>query len=274
MKRVWNPQLDNLLRRHYPKGDLKALAQRIGVTVGAVKCRAQVLGLKRKVNIKKSWTERQIAYLKKHYADTPIEVLMEKTRHDQSGVWQKARALGLSKSKEFIAEVGRIHAQHPNAIAHRFKPGQEPSNKGKRIEDFMSAEGIAASSRTRFKKGHQPHNTRAVGTDCVHGDGYVYHKTEQGPVLKHRHVWEQHHGPVPDGYVVAFRDGNRQNCDIENLCLLSRADNARRRTEEETPEQRRIRVERCQATRNKSIRRDKIRLHWGLEPIGKLVKRW
>ena len=28
MKRVWNPHLDNLLRRHYPKGDIKALADR------------------------------------------------------------------------------------------------------------------------------------------------------------------------------------------------------------------------------------------------------
>ena len=90
----------------------------------------------------------------------------------------------------------------------------------------------------------------------------------------HRYVWEQANGEVPEGYVVAFRDGNRRNCSLDNLYLLSRADNARRRASEETPEARRERVVKAQTTRNKSIRRDKIRLHWGLEPIGKLVKRW
>ena len=35
--------------------------------------------------------------------------------------------------------------------------------------------------------------------------------TRGGCVPKHRHVWEQAHGAVPEGYVVAFRDGNRQN---------------------------------------------------------------
>ena len=56
--------------------------------------------------------------------------------------------------------------------------------------------------------------------------------------------------------------------------LLSREDNARRRASEETPEARRERVAKAQTTRNKSIRRDKIRLHWGMQPLGKLVKRW
>ena len=79
---------------------------------------------------------------------------------------------------------------------------------------------------------------------------------------------------MPEGYVVAFRDGNRLNCSLENLYLLSREDNARRRASEETPEARRERVAKAQTSRTKSIRRDKIRLHWGLEPIGKLVKRW
>lgn len=34
---IWTPHLDNLLRRHYPKGNIGALAERIGVTAEAVK---------------------------------------------------------------------------------------------------------------------------------------------------------------------------------------------------------------------------------------------
>ena len=41
-----------------------------------------------------------------------------------------------------------------------------------------------------------------------------------------------------------------------------------------TPEQRAARAAKAAQTRMKSIRRDKIRLHFGLEPLGRLVKRW
>ena len=138
----------------------------------------------------------------------------------------------------------------------------------------MTAAGIERTKATRFQKGHTPHNTRDVCTDCVHSDGYVYHKTEDGIVLKHRYIWEQHNGEVPDGHIVAFKDGNRQNCNIDNLCLMSREENARRRAASETKEERAHRLAKAQITRNKNIRRDKLRIHWGLEPYGNLVKRW
>ena len=274
MKKVWNEHLDNLLRRHYPKGDLDEVARRMGMTKGAIKARAQVLGIKRKVHKREPWTDRQLAYLRKHYADMRAEDIALKVRHTIGSVWRTASKLGLKKSPEFLAQWGHLVASTEGARRNQFAKGHVSHNKGKSIEEFMSEEGIRNSSRTRFKAGHRPHNTRDVGTDCTHADGYVYLKTEDGPVLKHRYIWEQHNGEVPDGYVVAFRDGNRQNCDITNLTLMSREENARRRTEAETPEARKARVAKAQITRNKSIRRDKIRLHWGMEPIGKLVKRW
>jgi hypothetical protein len=275
MKKVWNEEKNALMRKLYPTAHLGSLAARLGVTEKALRSRAKVMGLKRRVNKKHPWTQRQIAYLTKHYADTPIDVLIVKTKHDQKSIWNKAKALGLRKSREFLQAVGRHCAQHPKSVATRFVKGQEPSNKGKRIEEFMSAEGIERSSRTRFKKGHRPHNQRDIGTETQHADGYVYIKVGEGkPVLKHRYVWEQANGPIPDGHNIAFRDGNRGNCDLSNLYLISREEAARRCIQSETDEARRKRVAKCQETRNKTIRRDKIRLHWGLEPYSKLVKRW
>jgi len=43
-----------------------------------------------------------------------------------------------------------------------------------------------------------------------------------------RWVWEQLKGPIPPKHLVMFKDGNRSNCAIENLELLSMANNARR----------------------------------------------
>ena len=274
MRRVWNEEKDNLLRRHYPKRDLDWVAKRIGVSKTALANRAQILGIQRKVHPRVPWTDQQLAYLRKHYADMRAEDIARNVRHTTASVWRMASKLGLKKSPEFLAQWGHLVASTDGAKANQFAKGHVSHNKGKRLEEFMSEEGIRRSSRTRFKAGHRPHNQREVGTECVHANGYVYLRTAEGCVPKHRHVWQQAHGPVPDGYVIIFRDGNRQNCSLDNLQLISRADIARRRTAGETPEQRRQRTAKAQATRSKSSRRDRLRIHWGMEPLGKLVKRW
>ena len=223
---------------------------------------------------KRLWTERETAYLCRHYADTPMEVLESKLRRKRSGIWAKAAQLGLRKSAEYWTELGRKVSSSPKSIACRYAKGHESANKGKRIEEYMSAEAIAKCSRTRFKPGHVPHNTREMGSESLHADGFVYLKTEDGIVLKHRYVWEQAHGPIPDGYVVTFADGDRTNCDLSNLRLITREDVIRRIINSETPERRAARMSKMQASRNASIRRDRIRIHWGLEPVGNLVKKW
>lgn len=121
-----------------------------------------------------------------------------------------------------------------------------------------------------------PHNTRPVGYESTHCDGYVYIKVEEEKKMrpKHRHNCEQHNGPVPKGMCIAFRDDNRQNCDISNLMLITRAENMTRIKVSLTSEQNRMRIAKGQNTRNESIRKDKMRIRWGLEPKGKLVKKW
>ena len=106
--------------------------------------------------------------------------------------------------------------------------------------------------------------------------GYVYIKVSDDAkmVMKHRWVWEQAHGPIPKGYNIMFRDGNRLNCSLDNLELVSRGEAARRQVKSETPEQRKARCEKSRDTRNRTIRRDKARIHFGMEPKSKLVKRW
>lgn len=274
MKRFWNQHLDNLLRRHYPKGDIKALAARIGVSPAAVKSRAGVLKIRRKVNERHPWTERHIAYLRSHYATMTAKDIAKKVKRSERSVYNQAKILGLEKDPDFIAELGRQHSQHPEAVAHRFRKGQAPPNKGKRQCEFMSEESIERTKATRFQKGHIPHNAKPVGYERINEDGYVLTKVEgeRKMVLKHRYIWQQANGSVPEGYVVAFRDGNRLNCKLENLFLMSMADNARRRTADETPQQRRIRITRCMEKRKETIRIDRLRIKFGIKPKTKLVK--
>ena len=97
--------------------------------------------------------------------------------------------------------------------------------------------------------------------------------TEHGRKQKHRVVWEQAHGPIPEGYLVKFKDGNRMNCSIDNLYLVSRADHARETMAALSPEKKAEILRKAKATRDATIRRDKLRIKWGLEPESKLVKR-
>ena len=107
-----------------------------------------------------------------------------------------------------------------NGLITRFSKGHIPHNKG--------LKGICAQGCERgwFKKGHTPKNHKPVGSERVSIDGYVYIKIKESGtwVLKHVYTYEKHHGPIPQGMIVTFKDGNRQNCNIENLLLMNRSE--------------------------------------------------
>lgn len=111
----------------------------------------------------------------------------------------------------------------------KLKKGHIPHNKGKKWADFMSEQGKVNSSKTFFKKGHIPYNYRSIGEERVDTDGYILVKIQDGHLyknwkLKHRVIWEEKNGPVPNGYHLIFADGNKQNFDLDNLVLVSNSE--------------------------------------------------
>ena len=117
-----------------------------------------------------------------------------------------------------------------------FKKGQISFNKGLKQSDYMSQEAIEKTKATRFKKGHVPPNGRApVGElriRCDHKDRggrlYYWEKVAQPNVWRMKHVleWEKHNGPVPDGCMITFANGNSLDYQIENLIMETRAQHA------------------------------------------------
>lgn len=112
----------------------------------------------------------------------------------------------------------------------QFVKGQEPPNKGKKCQEGEGGRHPNAR-RTQFKKGNMPHNTQYLGHERVSKDGYVeisvaetnpHTGFERRYVLKHRWLWEQANGPVPEGHALKCLDGNKQNTDPSNWEAIDR----------------------------------------------------
>lgn len=220
----------------------------------------------------RKWTPEEVRLLKAIYPDNSNEYVAEMLHRSKSAVNCRANLLGIFKSAECYDRQRR---------KGQFKSGHKPFNKGRDIRLWASKEGQEKIAPTRYKKGVPPKNSptlRPTGYERIRreksGKSYIYIKPEGRRMMpKHRWLWEQAHGPIPKGYNVQFKDGNSLNCTLDNLYLISRAKQIRKNFDD-LPAERKAEVwAKIHETRNKAIRRDQLRLRWGLEPLGALVKR-
>lgn len=221
------------------------------------------------------WTEEELQYLREHYPDDNTAEIAEHLGRTEGAVRSAADTYGIKKSAEFKERQMQDMINSPQSIAHRFAKGHKSSFKGEKWYELMPEEARNKCLRTAFKDGHIPHNAYADGTELVR-DGRVYIKVPgiRRLQLKHRYVWEQHNGKIPEGHIIKFKDGDFMNCDIDNLYIMSRADACVKMTSEQTPEQIKRKMSIVQAHRNELIRKDKMRIRWGLEPKSKIVKKY
>ena len=98
-------------------------------------------------------------------------------------------------------------------------------------QQLAVGDGIQA---TQFKPGRRPHTWRPIGSERTSPDGYKQRKvsdTGYPPrdwIGLHCLLWREHHGDIPAGHIVVFRDRNKQHIHIGNLELISRAEHCRR----------------------------------------------
>lgn len=189
------------------------------------------------------WSPRDAAWLRLLYPEHTAAFCAQALGRGVGQVYQKARAMGLTKSPAFLASdlSGRVHRGHadPRMVASRFQPGAAPWNKGK-----PGTTGLHPNSRaTQFKPGRRPQEARnylPIGSLRITKDGYLERKLTDDPALAparrwtpvHRLVWEAAHGPVPRGFIVVFRPGAKTtvlaDVTLDRLECISRAEHARR----------------------------------------------
>lgn len=165
---------------------------------------------------KPKWTEEHFQFLRE-VVPGHSEKEIQKALEDK---------FGIKTSIGNISNLKNMAGVKSGTVGGQFQKGQVSWNKGKKWSEFMSEESQKNSLKTCFKKGNIPSNHKPIGYERVDIEGYVYVKVQdlhQNRNFRQKHylVWEQHYGPVPKGYQLRFLDGNRQNCDISNLALVS-----------------------------------------------------
>ena len=112
----------------------------------------------------------------------------------------------------------------------QFEKGAVPPNKGKKCPPGVGGRHPNARA-TQFRKGQISHNYRGPGHESIGDDDYVWIVTDEpnpwtGAATwrrhKHRFLWEEKNGPVPEGMVLKCLDGDRLNTDPDNWEAMPR----------------------------------------------------
>lgn len=200
------------------------------------------------MSTRRYWTVEDLTYLREHYPHVATLAVAARLGRSVNMVYNKAHVLGLLKTEEYLRDPANRcrlfkHIGAPvTSLPYRFRPGHVPANKGSRRPGYAPGRMRDTQFQKGVRSGIAARNWVPLGTilpdaegylrikvrDAVHGqEATGFGNTKVWP-LYNRWLWEQQHGPIPPQHVVIFKDGNRAHCVIENLELLSMADNARR----------------------------------------------
>lgn len=176
------------------------------------------------------WTPEQEAALRNRYPHERTADIARDLGIPVEKLYAKASWMGLKKTAEFLASPASGRTTGRQGIGSRFTKGHATWNAG---THYVAG---GRSAETRFKKGHKPRNWQPIGAERLSKEGYLQRKMTDTGVTRHDYVpvhhlvWITHHGHVPQGHRIVFRDGNKQNITIENLECITLAELMRRNT--------------------------------------------
>lgn len=160
------------------------------------------------------WTKKEDAVLKKHFRKMLYPEIAKMMGFTERQVTNRITKLGIRLSEKELERRKKLR---------QFVKGQISWNKGLRLPNVPNS--------GQFKKGSVPKNTKYDGAVVLrkrtrrNGDYLFIRIAKMKWLLLHNYLWIKHHGKIPKGMVVRFKDGDHLNCNIENLELISRKEN-------------------------------------------------
>lgn len=156
------------------------------------------------------FTEEMQAFIKSNVDGLTVMELTELLNHSFKANFKENQIRAFKKNHKIISGVDK-----------KFKNGMISPNKGKK------GLYIPGSEKGWYKNGTIPYNHRPVGSERIdRKDGYTLIKTAEPNIWKHKHkvLYEQVHGKLPEGYVVTFLDRDKTNIEINNLEAVTMAE--------------------------------------------------
>lgn len=177
---------------------------------------SQIISIRKRYNIRSDkikpfegklhiWTEEEKAYLR--------EIAQGRSREEMRVLMNEKFDYDFTLS-QIVNACNRFKIK--NGRQTTFQKGQTTWNKG--------LKGVMKANKGSFKKGNIPAVYKPVGSERIASDGYHHIKVADPNVWKYKHVviWEEANGPLPEGHVVLFADGDKNNLSLDNLLLVSR----------------------------------------------------
>lgn len=136
---------------------------------------------------------------------------------------------------------GQFKPGERNGREYRFQKGLVPHNKGKRVEDYVPEYSIKKMQKTQFPKGNLGPKTSPEGTvsrlertrNGRKEVEYTINIDWRGKRKPHNsykwYLWEvENQEDRPKGMILAVKNGNPDDIRLENLEVISRAENLER----------------------------------------------
>lgn len=185
----------------------------------------------------KLYTDKQIRWMRKHCKEfddwkTMTEVFNRVFDDNRTVVSMKSQGHSrhINLAKNFTEEQKQWLINHANS--HRYSMQGLTYLFNHTFGTHKTLDSISMICHVYLKVGTKEfYNKTAikkVGHEIITHDGYIKVKvSDVGDPntkfkLKHRVIWEQAYGPVPEGCFIVFVDGNKRNFDLSNLRCVTR----------------------------------------------------
>lgn len=212
------------LRKYYPKLFLKDLAVKFNARFGTDKTASA---------LKSACKNRKIlcGRIGKHFKAEEMKATEEQFQF-VADCYQQYSLFGMTRAfNKLFPRDWKTPSQ-----MQKFVKANETQLAG--LRTGIKIQNVKANSEWRdnpshFKSGNKPKTEKPIGSEKVSpaNAGLVIVKVAEvdpstgAPTRwkpKHFIVWEAHHGPIPQGMCLTFRDCNKLNNAIENLELISK----------------------------------------------------
>ena len=156
------------------------------------------------------WANEEKEYLTQIYKKNDYDTILKMMNDKFECSFNRKQIISFMRRNKLKSEAIKNNG--------RFSKGMTPWNKGLSY--------MPNNKETRFQKGNIPHCHREVGSERIIRDGYIEIKVAEPNVwdLKHRVIYREHYGEIPDGHNIIFADGNKMNFDIDNLIAVSKSE--------------------------------------------------